>query len=69
MVLRRHLQLGNIIIPKSVNPERIRQNLDVFDFTGDERAAIAGRTATCAPDRTGPVQQTRPEPEPTPRRS
>jgi diketogulonate reductase-like aldo/keto reductase len=32
VTLRWHLQLGNIVIPKSVTPERIRQNLDVLDF-------------------------------------
>ncbi|WP_459247695.1 aldo/keto reductase [Streptomyces youssoufiensis] len=32
VVLRWHLQSGNIVIPKSVTPERIRQNLDVFGF-------------------------------------
>ncbi|MEW2288822.1 aldo/keto reductase [Streptomyces sp. NPDC047841] len=32
VVLRWHLQIGNIVIPKSVTPERIRQNLDVFGF-------------------------------------
>ncbi|MER6340542.1 aldo/keto reductase [Streptomyces tendae] len=44
VVLRWHLQLGNIVIPKSVTPEHIRQNLDVFDFTltDDEMTAIAG---------------------------
>ncbi len=44
VVLRWHLQLGNIVIPKSVTPARIRQNLDVFDFTltDDEMAALAG---------------------------
>ena len=37
VVLRWHLQLGNIVIPKSVTPERIRENADVFDFTLTEQ--------------------------------
>ncbi|WP_030744155.1 aldo/keto reductase [Streptomyces sp. NRRL S-31] len=43
VVLRWHLQLGNIVIPKSVTPARMRENLDVFDFTlsDEEMAAIA----------------------------
>ncbi|MGV9451693.1 aldo/keto reductase [Streptomyces sp. NPDC003635] len=43
VVLRWHLQLGNVVIPKSVTPERIRENLDVFDFTlsADELSALA----------------------------
>lgn len=32
VVLRWHLQHGNIVFPKSVHAERLRENLDVFDF-------------------------------------
>jgi len=32
VVLRWHLQLGNVVIPKSVTPSRIRENIAVFDF-------------------------------------
>ncbi|POX42466.1 oxidoreductase [Streptomyces sp. Ru73] len=43
-VLRWHLQTGNVVIPKSVTPARIRQNLDVFGFelTDADMAALAG---------------------------
>ncbi|MGW6389172.1 aldo/keto reductase [Streptomyces sp. NPDC055103] len=43
VVLRWHLQLGNVVIPKSVTPSRVRENIDVFDFTLDaeDLAAIA----------------------------
>ena len=33
VILRWHLQQGRIIIPKSVTPARIRENLDILDFT------------------------------------
>jgi 2,5-diketo-D-gluconate reductase A len=35
-ILRWHLQLGNVVIPKSATPERIRENLEIFDFELDE---------------------------------
>lgn len=54
-VIRWHLQKGNIVFPKTVSPERMRENADVFDFelTQAEFDAIsaldrgeAGRVAT-----------------------
>jgi len=36
-VLRWHLQLGNIVIPKSVTPARMRENFDEFDFELSEQ--------------------------------
>nr|WP_202558798.1 aldo/keto reductase [Streptomyces sp. SID5789] len=43
VVLRWHLQLGNVVIPKSVTPSRIKENIDVFGFALDteDLAAIS----------------------------
>ncbi|WP_434994773.1 aldo/keto reductase [Arthrobacter sp. Ld5] len=42
VVLRWHVQQGMVAIPKSAHPERLAQNLDVFDFelSGAELAAV-----------------------------
>jgi 2,5-diketo-D-gluconate reductase A len=57
VVLRWHLQLGHVVFPKSVTPERIEQNFDVFGFTltDDDMAAIE---ALDRGERTGPDPDT-----------
>lgn len=53
VILRWHLQTGNVVIPKSVTPSRIAENFDLFGFelTEDDLAAIA---ALNRGQRTGP---------------
>ncbi|HEX3830655.1 MAG TPA: aldo/keto reductase, partial [Solirubrobacteraceae bacterium] len=57
VVLRWHLQLGNVVIPKSVTPERIEENFDVFDFElSEEQMEAIGQLETG--ERTGPDPDT-----------
>jgi diketogulonate reductase-like aldo/keto reductase len=53
VVLRWHIEIGNVVIPKSVTPSRIEENFDVFGFEldPDDMAAIAGLDRG---ERTGP---------------
>lgn len=58
IILRWHIQAGNVVIPGSKNPEHIRANFDLFDFSLDdaEMAEIAAinknkRYYTSTPDK------------------
>src|SRR6476660_3293644 len=44
VILRWHLQLGNVVIPKTTHAARMRENLGILDFTLDDEdlAAIRG---------------------------
>ncbi len=57
VTLRWHIQRGDIVFPKSVNPDRIAENIDIFDFelSGDDLAAI---TALNRDERIGPDPNT-----------
>ncbi|PXY20810.1 aldo/keto reductase [Prauserella muralis] len=57
VVLRWHLELGNVVIPKSVTPSRMRENLDLFGFSldGDDLARLAPLERG---ERTGPDPDT-----------
>jgi 2,5-diketo-D-gluconate reductase A len=50
VILRRHLQLGDVAIPMSVTAERIRENIEIFDFelSDEEMAAISETGAATA---------------------
>ncbi len=57
VVLRWHIQRGDIVFPKSVNPARMRENFELFDFElGDE--AMAAITGLNRDERTGPDPDT-----------
>jgi diketogulonate reductase-like aldo/keto reductase len=70
VMLRWGLQHGRSVIPKSTKPQRIAENIDVFDFelTNDELAAIdalnTGRRGGPEPDTITLEAFGRPIPEP-----
>ena len=59
IVLRWHIELGPVPIPRSSNHERLVQNLDIFDFslTADEIQALSaldrGESAAADSDKVG----------------
>ncbi|MFJ1765132.1 aldo/keto reductase [Amycolatopsis sp. NPDC088138] len=57
IVLRWHLQLGNVVIPKSVTPSRIQENFDLFGFTLTEEE-LESLTPLNRGERTGPDPDT-----------
>ncbi len=54
VILRWNVQLGNVVIPRSVNPSRIEENLALFDFSlsDEEMETINGldESARIGPD-------------------
>jgi 2,5-diketo-D-gluconate reductase A len=57
VVLRWHIERGDIVFPKSVTPARIRENIDIFDFelAGEDVEAISALNRN---ERTGPNPDT-----------
>lgn len=56
VVLRWHVQSGRIVFPKSVRPERMRENMRIFDFelSTDQMASITGLEVADGSGRIGP---------------
>jgi 2,5-diketo-D-gluconate reductase A len=57
VVLRWHIQRGDIVFPKSVTPSRVRENFELFDFELSEDA-MAAVTGLNRDERTGPDPDT-----------
>ncbi|MEJ5997301.1 aldo/keto reductase [Corynebacterium sp. H130] len=64
VILRWQLQLGNLVIPRSQNPERIAQNFEIFDFelSDEQMSAITALDEGDAAGRRGADPLTFPEP-------
>jgi len=58
VMVRWHLQIGNVVLPKSVTPARIVENIDVFDFELDADDLIAIEGLEDETRRTGPNPDT-----------
>ncbi|AFR27165.1 aldo/keto reductase [Arthrobacter sp. Rue61a] len=50
VVLRWHVQQGLVAIPKTANPQRMRENLDIFDFELDHDDLTRLQTLDAGPD-------------------
>ena len=50
VVLRWHVQQGLVAIPKTANPQRMKENLDVFDFQLDQEDLSKLQTLDAGPD-------------------
>ena len=59
VVLRWHIQRGNIVFPKSVDPQRIRENFEIFNFAlNDEEIGALTALDRGEPGRRGPNPDT-----------
>jgi diketogulonate reductase-like aldo/keto reductase len=56
IILRWHIELGTSPIPKSVRPERIAENIDIFDFalTSEVNALDTGERGGPDPEQVNP---------------
>jgi diketogulonate reductase-like aldo/keto reductase len=58
VVLRWHIQHGTVVIPKSATPDRIRENIEVFDFELEQGDMAALDAFGSGQDRVGPDPDT-----------
>ena len=58
VMIRWHLQIGNVVLPKSVTPSRIHENIDVFDFELDSDDLRVIEAMEDTSKRTGPDPDT-----------